>query len=115
MKLKHFLFALTFLSATMHAYGQNVELVHVPGDILLGGHCFEIPTVSQDGDDITVKADTILTDVRIVVRDELGNVLHDSVVDLSPEATTISIPDGDDSIKATIDIYYKREHFFGSF
>lgn len=113
MKLKHYLFTSTLLSATLHVFGQNVELVHVPGDILQSGHCFEVPTVSQNGDDITVKADTILTDVRIVVKDELGNVVHDSIVELSPWSTTIFVPDSFDCPKATIDIYYRREHLFG--
>lgn len=114
MKLKHYLFISTLLSATVHVFGQNVELVRISGDILQGGHCLEVPVVSQNGDDIIIKADTILTDVRIVVKDELGNVVHDSIVELSSTETTIFVPDNNYSSKATIDIYYKREHLFGT-
>ena len=115
MKMKHFILSLLFVSTCYSAMGREVTLEKKTGNVLQSGHCYEIPTVSQDGDEITFKSDTTLTDVLVVIKDEYGNVMHNSMIDISPIESTIIVPDNEDCQKTTIDIYYRKEHLFGCF
>lgn len=80
------------------------------------GHRYSIPTVSTDGDDITIKSDSTIYNVDIVIRDQFGNVMHHSTQNIGPMETTISVQDYDDGTeKMTIDIYYEERHLCGYF
>ena len=79
-------------------------------------HNSGIPIVESDGDDVTIKSDSTIYNVDIVIRDQFGNIMHHSTQDIGPMETTISVPDADGfSEKATIDIYYDRRHLSGNF
>lgn len=78
------------------------------------GHRYSIPTVSTDGDEITIKSDSTIYNVDIVIRDQLGNVIHHSTQNIGPIGTTISVPNYVDGTgMATIDIYYDEKHLSG--
>ncbi len=86
----------------------------------LGAHSFShpqgVPSVEADGDDICIKCDTALSDVNVVIRDQYGNVMHQSIQTVGPHGTTIYVPDHDgDRDKTTIDLYFDRNHLVGYF
>lgn len=79
-------------------------------------HNSGIPIVDSDGDDITIKSDSTIYNVDIVIRDQFGNVMHHSTQNIGPMGTTISVPDyGEWTEKMTIDIYYDEKHLSGCF
>lgn len=73
------------------------------------------PTVTYDDDEITIKSDSTIQDLNAVIRDQYGQVLHNSAVTVSQSGTIIYVPDDGDSEKTTIDLYYNREHAKGYF
>lgn len=80
------------------------------------GHRYSVPTVSTDGDEITIKSDSTIFNVDIIIRDQFGNVMHRSTQNIGPMETTISVPDyGDGTEKMKIDIYYDEKHLSGYF
>ena len=71
------------------------------------GHPCGHPSVSYDDDEITIKSDSTIYDVSVVVKDQYGNVMHQSTQTVGSEGTVIYVPDtGGDSEKTTIDLYY---------
>ena len=71
------------------------------------GHPCAHPSVSYDDDEITIKSDSTIYDVGVVVKDQYGNVMHQSTQTVGSEGTVIYVPDtGGDSEKTTIDLYY---------
>lgn len=80
------------------------------------GHPCARPSVSYDDDEITIKSDSTIYDVNVVIRDQYGNIMHQSTQTISEEETTIYVPDLDaSSVKTNIDLYYDREHLTGYF
>lgn len=73
------------------------------------------PTVTYDDDEITIKSDSTLNDLTVVVRDQYGQVLHSSTISISQDGTIIYVPSDGDSEKTTIDLYYDRKHLRGCF
>ena len=57
---------------------KDVQLtdVHHPGNDV--GHPCGHPSVSYDDDEITIKSDSTIYDVSVVVKDQYGNVMHQS-------------------------------------
>ncbi len=79
-------------------------------------HNSGIPIVEENGDDVTIKCDSTLYDVDVIIRDQFGNVIHRSTQTIGPDETAIYVPSSDgDSEKATIDLYYDRKHLSGYF
>ena len=71
------------------------------------GHPCGHPSVSYDDDEITIKSDSTIYDVGVVVKDQYGNVMHQSTQTVGSEGTVIYVPDtGGDSEKTTINLYY---------
>ena len=86
---------------------KDVQLtdVHHPGNDV--GHPCGHPSVSYDDDEITIKSDSTIYDVSVVVKDQYGNVMHHSTQTVGSEGTVIYVPDtGGDSEKTTINLYY---------
>ena len=80
------------------------------------GHNNSIPIVTSDGDDVNLKCDSTLYNVDVVIKDQYGNVMHQSTQIIGPSETTIYVPSTDgDSEKTTIDLYYDRRHLSGYF
>lgn len=74
------------------------------------------PIVTSEGEEITIKSDTLLYNAEIVIRDQFGNVIHHSVENIGPMETVIFVPEDDGfNKKATIDLYYDRRRFCGNF
>ncbi len=75
-----------------------------------------VPVVEFDGDDISIKSDSIICNAEIVIRDQFGKVMHFSNQTISQTGTTVTVPEEDGcSEKATIDIYYDNKHYNGNF
>lgn len=75
------------------------------------GHPCGHPSVSYDDDEITIKSDSTIYDVGVVVKDQYGNVMHQSTQTVGSEGTVIYVPDtGGDSEKTTIDFYYDEQY-----
>ena len=75
------------------------------------GHPCGHPSVSYDDDEITIKSDSTIYDVSVVVKDQYGNVMHQSIQTVGSEGTVIYVPDTDgDSEKTTIDLYYDEQY-----
>lgn len=60
---------------------NEVNLVHDRGSLVRHGHPHAVPTVTTDGDDVDIKCDSVLHDVDIVIKDQYGNVMHQSTQD----------------------------------
>ena len=80
------------------------------------GPRYEVPVVTYDDDDVTITSDSTITDMTVVIRDQYGNVMHQSTQTVGPAETTLYVPNTDgDSEKTTIDLYYDRRHLSGTF
>ena len=74
------------------------------------------PIVNHDGDDVTIRCDSTINDVDIVIRDQYGTVMHQSTQTIGPDETSLYVPDVEgDSEKTTIDLYYDNKHLSGYF
>ena len=104
--------------ACLNCFGQKNEVEwrnDHPLDIK-AGHPYVIPNVTYDDDDVTIKSDSTITDMTVVIRDQYGNVMHQSTQTVGPAETTLYVPNTDgDSEKTTIDLYYDRRHLSGTF
>ena len=117
MKVKSIIVCLSlFCSLSASAENKSVSLVYDHGTDWHSGHPHVVPTVSSDDDEVTIKSDSILYNVGIVIRDQYGNVMHQSTQTIGPNETTLYVPNqGEDSEKTTIDLYYDRKHLSGTF
>ena len=96
--------------------GGIVELKNQDYLDVIVGHPHSIPIVEEDGDDVTIKCDSTLYNVDIVIRDQYRNVIHHSTQTIGPNETTIYVPSTDgESEKTSIDLYYDRKHLSGYF
>ena len=79
-------------------------------------HPHVIPTVTSENDDVTISSDSTIYNVDIIIKDQYGQVLHQSTQTIDPTGTVVSVPNyGSDSEKTTIDLYYDRQHLCGYF
>ena len=118
MKVKSFiviclcLFCIQFV----HAIEKPVCWTHGHGTDWHSGHPNAIPNVTSDGDDVNLTCDSLINNVDVVIRDQWGNVMHQSTQTIGPNETTLYVPSTDgDSEKTTIDLYYDRKHLSGYF
>lgn len=88
---------LTMAFATLFALSINAKTQVTIYDIK--GHLppsnSGIPIIESDDDEITIKSDSTIYNVDIVIRDQFGNIMHHSTQDIGPMETTISVPDAD--------------------
>lgn len=49
------------------------------------------PTVTYDDDEITIKSDSTIQDLNVVIRDQYGQVLHNSAVTVDKSGTIIMV------------------------
>ena len=97
-------------------FSGNVELTNDHKEDVKYGHEFVVPTVTSDDDEVTIKSDSLIFDMTIVIKDQYGNVMHQSTQTVGPNETVLYVPDqGEDSEKTTIDLYYDRKHLSGYF
>ncbi len=106
----------TICSTSAFADKREVDLVKGHSEDVFAGHNNSIPIVTSDGDDVNLKCDSTLYNVDVVIKDQYGNVMHQSTQTIGPSETTIFVPSTDgDSEKTTIDLYYDRRHLSGYF
>ena len=92
----------------LSAFGQKDVIIIDHGTDITKGHPYVIPNVTYDGDDVTIKSDSTITDMTVVI--------HQSTQTVGPAETTLYVPNTDgDSEKTTIDLYYDRRHLSGTF
>lgn len=98
------------LQASMHEVDLSIDY---NGNMSKGHPCAH-PSVSCNDDEITIKTDSTLYNVGIIVKDQNGNVMHQSVQTVGQEGTVIYLPDDNSSSeKTTIDLYYDEKHLYG--
>lgn len=117
-KRKTFIVAMSMMFA-LSATSQTSKVEWRNGDDLdiKVGHPHAIPTVTSDDDDVTIKCDSTLYNVDVVIKDQYGNVMHHSIQVIGPDGTTIYIPEdtNGEREKTTIELYYDRKHLSGYF
>ena len=96
-----------FYFSSSYGYKDDVVLNIDYNKEVDSGHPCGHPSVSYDDDEITIKSDSTIYDVGVVVKDQYGNVMHQSTQTVGSEGTVIYVPDtGGDSEKTTINLYY---------
>ena len=96
-----------FCFSSSYGYKDDVVLNIDYNKEVDSGHPCGHPSVSYDDDEITIKSDSTIYDVSVVVKDQYGNVMHQSTQMVGSEGTVIYVPDtGGDSEKTTINLYY---------
>ena len=96
-----------FCFSSSYGYMDDVVLNIDYNKEVDSGHPCGHPSVSYDDDEITIKSDSTIYDVSVVVKDQYGNVMHQSTQTVGSEGTVIYVPDtGGDSEKTTINLYY---------
>lgn len=109
-----FLFVVLFYAAVLHAQSFTVSLVEVDHTIPNhNGSRYEKLQVDVTDGTITIKSDTLLTDVKVVVKDQFGNIMHVSSETIDNLGTTISIHNADGEVPASIDLFYDDRHMSG--
>lgn len=78
-------------------------------------HNSGVPTVNFNEDDVTIKSDSVIYNVDIVIKDQFENIMHHSIQTVGPMETTISLPENNVSQKTTIDLYYDKKRLSGFF
>ena len=108
------LLSLLFIGTASIYANNKVSLTDKKGMPPCHNSC--IPTVTTDGDDVTITCDSTIYNVDVVISDQYGNVMHQSTQTITPMESTIFVPDtGDGSEKTTIDLYYDDKHLKGYF
>lgn len=95
-----------FCFSSSYGYKDDVVLNIDYNKEVDSGHPCGHPSVSYDDDEITIKSDSTIYDVSVVVKDQYGNVMHQSTQTVGSEGTVIYVPDTGDSEKTTINLYY---------
>ena len=96
-----------FCFSSSYGYKDDVVLNIDYNKEVDSGHPCGHPSVSYDDDEITIKSDSTIYDVGVVVKDQYGNVMHQSTQMVGSEGTVIYVPDtGGDSENTTINLYY---------
>lgn len=96
-----------FCFSSSYGYKDDVVLNIDYNKEVDSGHPCGHPSVSYDDDEITIKSGSTIYDVSVVVKDQYGNVMHQSTQTVGSEGTVIYVPDtGGDSEKTTINLYY---------
>ena len=116
--MRKIFFVFFSLVCIIPSFGQraNVELSYDHTTTVSDGHPCIIPTVTSENDDVTISSDSTIYNVDIIIKDQYGQVLHQSTQTIDPTGTVVSVPNyGSDSEKTTIDLYYDRQHLCGYF
>ena len=93
-KIIPILFALFSVSG-LNAQSLSVPLVEVDHTIPNhNGDRYVVPQLDVSGGDITIKSDTLLTDVTVIVKDQCGSIIHVSSETIDNMGTIIRVPNG---------------------
>lgn len=113
MRKKTFLILTFALGMAFQLKAGIVELQSTgPADSSPIGPHNLVPTVTYDNDMITIKADTIYNDARVIVRNSLGKVLYNEHMNIVPAPQSLYVPANG---KHSIEIVCDRERYFGFF
>lgn len=78
-------------------------------------HRYEIPVVKDDGTSVVITSDTLVSDVRVIIKDVSGMVIFDELVTLLPSDNAICIPVEYQNEKYSIELYYDDNCLYGYF
>ena len=113
--MKKIIISVFLISLSLSTYAKDKIILRNLGTVS-APHPNAVPTVTSDGDDVNLTCDSLINNVDIVIRDQYGNVMHQSTQTIGPNETTLYVPSTDgDSEKTTIDLYYDRKHLSGYF
>ncbi len=107
-------FVVLFYAAVVHALSFTVSLAELDHTIPNhNGSRYEMPQVDVTDGTITIKSDTLITDVKVVVKDQFGKIMHVSSETIDNLGTTISILNSYDEVPTFIDLFYDDRHMSG--
>lgn len=78
-------------------------------------HRYEIPKVTHDDDIVTISSDSLISDMRVIIKDTHGNVMYDNRITINPSDNTIYVPEEYDSEKYSIELIYDKRRLYGYF
>ena len=106
------LFAIA-LKTTLHA--GNIVTLNGTFDDKDKGHRYEVPVVIDEGTVVTISSDTLVSNVRVIIKDVSGTIISDNVVTLLPSENVICVPEEYQNDKYSIELYYDDNCFYGYF
>lgn len=112
---RKFLITLSAIVFTSILYAGNVVFLHNDISIKAGNHRFEVPIVTDEGDEVVISSDTLVSNVHVIIKDVSGSIISDEVMTLLPSENTICIPEEYKNDKYSIELYYDEKCFYGYF
>lgn len=106
----------TFLCFVLHHTSTNAQDTR----IFTGGssgtpHPFAISSITSERDFVTIDSDTLINNVHIIIKDNIGNIMYDDTITITPSSNTIFVPEESDNEKCTIEIFYDEKYLIGRF
>ncbi|MFA4046717.1 DUF3244 domain-containing protein [Prevotella sp. PCHR] len=110
--MKHFIF--TFLGLVLYHTSTNAQDIR----IFTGGssgtpHPIAISSITNERDFVTIDSDSLIYNVHIIIKDNIGNIMYDDTITIAPSSNTIFVPEEYDNEKYTIEIFYDEKYFMG--
>lgn len=105
-------------SLNLNIIAQKTKVEWKNGDPLdiVVGHPSVVPTVTSDNDEVAIRCDSIIYDVNVIISNQYGHVIHNSIQTIGPDDTFIFVPNQEESIEmSNIDLYYDKKHLKGTF
>jgi len=112
---KKFLVFLSFIAWETTLYAGDIVTLNRKADIKADGHRYEVPVVTDEGTSVTITSDTLVSDVRVIIKDVSGTIISDEVVTLLPSDNVVSIPEEYQNDKYSIELYCGDNCFYGYF
>lgn len=85
----------TFLSFILYptsVTAQNNNGISTNGD---NGtqHPYAIIDITSERDFITIDSDSLINNVHIIIKDNIGNIMYDDTITITPSSNTIFVPE----------------------
>lgn len=71
-------------------------------------------SIENEKDFVTIESDTIINNVRVVIKDEKGDIMFDGNVTIESASRAIYVPEEYDNEKYTIEVFLGKERFLGT-
>lgn len=112
---KRFLNSLLFLFLVTVLHAGNRLVLQSIKNTEKGTHRDEAPVVTDEGTVVTISSDTLVSNVRVIIKDVSGTIISDNVVTLLPSENVICVPEEYQNDKYSIELYYDDNCFYGYF
>ena len=108
---------MTFLVVAFRitSHAGNIVTLNSSFDDRDRNHRYEIPVVTDEGSEIVITSDTLVSDVRVIIKDVSGTVISDELLTLHPSDNIVNIPEEYQNDKYSIELYYDENCLYGYF